>query len=89
MQLFVISNMNEDIRYLCNRSIYMRIHEEWDSRITNNKQNLSKISKKRPIIGRFLICRALPEEGIWTVIIKQTLCHSIVELLQNLIQKSV
>ena len=45
MQLFVISNMNEDIRYLCNRSIYMRIHEEWDSRIANNKQNYSKISK--------------------------------------------
>lgn len=39
MQLFVISNMNEDIRYLCNRSIYMRIHEEWDSRIASNKQN--------------------------------------------------
>lgn len=30
---FLISNMNEDIRYLCNRSIYMRIHEEWDTKI--------------------------------------------------------
>lgn len=26
---FLIVNMNEEIRYLCNRSIYMRIHEEW------------------------------------------------------------
>ena len=34
-QAFLISNVNEDIRYLCNRSIYMRIHHEWDTKITN------------------------------------------------------
>ena len=33
MQIFVIINMNEDIRYLCNRSVYMRIHDEWDTKI--------------------------------------------------------
>jgi hypothetical protein len=35
MQIFIIINMNEDIRYLCNRSIYMRIHDEWDAKIAN------------------------------------------------------
>lgn len=30
MQLFPIINMNGDIRYLANRSIYMRIHDEWE-----------------------------------------------------------
>ena len=30
MQLFPIINMNNDIRYLANRSIYMRIHDEWE-----------------------------------------------------------
>ena len=38
MKIFVIINMNEDIRYLCNRSIYMRIHDEWDTKIA--KQSL-------------------------------------------------
>lgn len=33
MRIFVIINMNEDIRYLCNRSIYMRIYEEWETKI--------------------------------------------------------
>ena len=32
-QAFLISNVNENIRYLCNRSIYMRIHDEWDNKI--------------------------------------------------------
>lgn len=32
MQVFLIINMNEDIRYLCNRSIYMRIYEEWSTK---------------------------------------------------------
>lgn len=35
MQIFLIANMNEDIRYLCNRSVYMRIHDEWDTKIAN------------------------------------------------------
>lgn len=30
MKVFQIINMNSDIRYLCNRSIYMRIHDEWE-----------------------------------------------------------
>ena len=38
MKIFVIINMNEDIRYHCNRSIYMRIHDEWDTKIA--KQTL-------------------------------------------------
>lgn len=29
-RIFQIVNMNDDIRYLCNRSIYMRIHDEWE-----------------------------------------------------------
>jgi hypothetical protein len=33
MKIFAIVNMNEDIRYLCNRSVYMRIHDEWDTKI--------------------------------------------------------
>lgn len=37
MQFFIISNMNEDIRYLCNRSIYMRIHDEWDSKVIHSQ----------------------------------------------------
>ena len=30
MKVFQIINMNSDICYLCNRSIYMRIHDEWE-----------------------------------------------------------
>lgn len=31
-QIFQIVNMNEEIRYLCNRSTYMRIYEEWSGK---------------------------------------------------------
>lgn len=36
MKTFAIANMNEDIRYLCNRSIYMRVHDEWETNITKD-----------------------------------------------------
>ena len=39
MKIFVIINMNEDIRYLCNRSIYMRIHDEWDTKIAKQTRH--------------------------------------------------
>lgn len=38
MQIFQIKNMSEEIRYLCNRSIYMRIHEEWDTKIAKRAE---------------------------------------------------
>lgn len=44
MRAFQIINMNEDIRYLCNRSIYMRIHTEWDTSIANRTND--KMSAK-------------------------------------------
>ena len=36
-QIFTIINMNQDICYLCNRSLYMRVHEEWQA-CTSGKQ---------------------------------------------------
>lgn len=31
-QVIHISNMNENVRHLCDRSIFMRVHSEWDQR---------------------------------------------------------
>lgn len=37
-QMVHIINMNEDIIFLCERSIYMRIHEEWSNKDSKVKQ---------------------------------------------------
>lgn len=51
IKTFGIVNMNEDIRYLCNRSIYMRVHDEWEMSLTKDSISTSKkesVIRKKP-----------------------------------------